>query len=227
MDDVQKSIITVHDVEIAVAGEYGASSSLLMNTVTNESIVRVLRLVMNSSNPFNNGLLSIEQSINFKPDEGPNYDFGGITRDLKESDLIVVESTFNVNVSINGQTTSSGLVLATASGKSNVNVTNCDVNYTILFNDSSYARSPGVLGRIIEPNMTLVWNVSTRIFINNTETPGTGFIGTGVLGNFSIINTTADIWLNGDSRGTGFIGYVEQNASQWDEWATKKCKGPK
>ena len=68
LNDVQKSIVTVHDVEIAVGGEYGASSSLLMNTVVDESIVRVLRLVMNSSNPFNNGLLSMEQSINFKPD---------------------------------------------------------------------------------------------------------------------------------------------------------------
>ena len=213
-------------MEIAVGGEYGASSSLLMNTVVDESIVRVLRLVMNSSNPFNNGLLSIEQSINFKPDEGPNYDFGGITRDLKESDLIVVESTFNVNVSINGQTTSSGLILAVATGRSNINVTNCDVNYTIIFGDSSYARSPGVLGRVVEPNMTLVWNVSTRIHIDNTETPGTGFIGTAVLGNFSIINTTADIWLQGDSRGTGFLGYVEQNQSQWDSLATtRKCKG--
>ena len=139
----------------------------------------------------------------------------------------MVESTFNVNVSIQGQTTCSGLILAEALGKSNINVTNCDVNYTILFNDSSYATSPGVLGKVVEPNMTLIWNVTTRIFINNTETPGTGFIGTAVLGNFTVINTTADIRLSGDSRGTGFLGYMEQNQSQWDSQSTKKCTGYK
>lgn len=118
--------------------------------------------------------------------------------------------------------------MAVATGRSNINVTNCDVNYTIIFEKKELARSPGVLGRVVEPNMTLVWNVSTRIHIENTETPGTGFIGTAVLGNFSIINTTADIWLKGDSRGTGFLGFVEQNASQWDSLATtRKCSGPR
>ena len=48
-----------------------------------------------------------------------------------------------------GQTTSSGLILAEAVGKSNMNVTNCDINYTILFKKKVYAESPGVMGAII------------------------------------------------------------------------------
>ena len=69
--------------------------------------------------------------------------------------------------------------------------------------------------------MTLILNVTTRLYVKNTETPGSGFIATAVLGNFTVVNTTADITLDGDSRGTGFLGYMEQNGTgPWFEFAS-------
>lgn len=176
-----------------------------MNTVLNESVVRVLRLEMNST----------EDDLHFIADTDVHFNFGGVTQSLTQSDLIIVDSTFNVRVDMDHKTASSGLILAEASEKSNINMTNCDVNYSIVFADSSYAKSPGVLGSVIQPNMTLILNVTTRLYVENTETRGSGFIATAVLGNFTVVNTTADITLYGDSRGTGFLGYVEQNGTQY------------
>ena len=52
-------------------------------------------------------------------------------------------------MSVNHQTKAAGLILAEANRSSNINVTNCDVNFTIKFANSSYARSPGVLGAVV------------------------------------------------------------------------------
>lgn len=147
------------------------------------------------------------------PSDGREFDFGGVARSLQESDMIVVDSTFNVIAYILSETNSSGLVLASAGGRSNINVTNCDVNYSIMFREKRYAASPGVLGHMRNANMTLVLNVSARLYVNNTKTPGSGFIATGLESNFTVVNTTADITLKGDSRGTGFLGYMELNYS--------------
>lgn len=114
-----------------------------------------------------------------------------------------------MNVSVKGGSYASGLIVALATGQPNINITNCNVNYTIIFDDDSKAESPGVLGMVVEPNITYILNVTTHIYIENTIDPGTGFIGTAVLGDFTIINTTADIRLVGNSNGTGFLGFVE------------------
>lgn len=127
--------------------------------------------------------------------------------------MIVVDSTFNVFVYIMFRTNSSGLIVARATNQTNINITNCDVNYSIMFQKKEYAQSPGVLGFVRDINMSLILNVSTRIYVNNTETPGSGFIATGWESNFTVVNTTADITLRGDSHGTGFIGLMELNYS--------------
>ena len=63
----------------------------------------------------------IEEFIWFTPlTSETKFDFGGITQLLDESDLIVTDSTFNVEVNMSGKTTS-----------------------------SSYAKSPGVLGSVV------------------------------------------------------------------------------
>lgn len=92
---------------------------------------------------------STGDNLNVYAEGNESFCLGGIMQTLDESDLIVIESTFNVRMHIDHKTKATGLILAESNHSSNVNVTNCDVNYTIKFADSSYARSPGVLGAVV------------------------------------------------------------------------------
>lgn len=203
--DVTFSLITIMQSYVNITAEYNVSSSFLLCDVRNSSVVRVVRLQMNST----------EEHIKFnkRNKDGKNFIFGGIAKELDKSDLILIDSTFNVKVNIYDKTESTGLIVGVAVNGTGINITNCDVNYSIIFADAYQADSPGVIGRDIGPNMTLILNVTTRMYVKKTITPGSGFIATAVLGNFTIVNTTADITLNGGSFGTGFLGFVEQNAT--------------
>ena len=90
--------------------------------------MRVLRVKLNSTG----------EHVKFES-EDTKFNFGGITQVLEFSDIIIVDCTVNFKVFMNSKTSSSGAMIAWGRELSNINVTNCDVNYTILFKDKGYA----------------------------------------------------------------------------------------